>query len=98
MSELFKNIEIARTRKPAFDMECNNCGWCCLTEVCQLGEFYGGTSMIPCQFLTRKGQKWLCGLILDGTIKRKEISIGSGCDAMTQDERIAEHLKREAGH
>jgi hypothetical protein len=89
-SDLGVRIEAAKKAKPKYNEPCNHCGWCCLTEVCQLGIFHGDTSMIPCQFLIVAGGIHLCRLITDEIEQEKTLYIGRGCDAQTQEERIAQ--------
>ena len=91
---LVQIIHQAQQLKPRFGEKCNNCGWCCLTEVCQMGQYYGATTVLPCSFLISKGENHYCELVLKGTMKAKVIGIGTGCDAITQSERI-EDLKNE---
>lgn len=55
-----------------------------------MGEFYGGNTMIPCQFLRKTEEGYLCGLMLDGTIDPEVMNAGGGCDAKTQQERFQE--------
>lgn len=99
MSTLLKLIEIAETEKPEFSKPCNHCGWCCLTEVCQVGQELGQSKYaIPCKFM-RGGdktqehynpKKHYCGLMID-IPEYKEIigaSKSIGCDAKTQNEII----------
>lgn len=89
MSELFKSIEVARAMKPAEREPCNNCGWCCLTEVCPTGIEFGKSAQIPCKFLEAKGNKHYCGLAkLNIDVMNEHLSIGTGCDARTQQEQI----------
>lgn len=87
---LMSLIGVATELKPEFGDPCNNCGWCCLTEVCQMGEYYGATQVLPCSFLVSKGDVHQCGLILDGTMRKEVIGIGTGCDAKTQTEQLLE--------
>ena len=49
--------------------------------------------MIPCEFLATCGNKHYCGLIIENTMTHKEIGIGRGCDAKTQQERIDELME-----
>ncbi len=91
MSELFKSIEVARALKPSEGETCNNCGWCCLTEVCPTGIEFGKSSQIPCKFLEQESDKHYCGLAkLNIPIINEHLSIGTGCDARTQQEQIAD--------
>lgn len=86
MAELINKINIAESNKPAMGEACNHCGWCCLTEVCQMGEFYLDHTQIPCELLISEGDKHYCSLIRDKKIEKKVLGIGTGCCAMTQKE------------
>lgn len=89
MSKLFNDIEVATELKPEYGAPCNNCGWCCLTEVCATGIQFGKSSMIPCQFLEQEGDRHFCGLANRGIkIMNEHLGIGTGCDARTQLEVI----------
>ena len=75
--------------KPAYLSPCNNCGWCCLTEVCAVGVSMSDSSDLPCKFMESEGDKHFCKLAkVDGL--KSILSIGSGCDAKTQSEVINE--------
>lgn len=91
MSNLYRKIRIAIETKPAMGEPCNHCGWCCLTEVCAVGESYGASQVLPCQFLT---DDYRCRLVVDNPELLDEIiGIGTGCDAMTQAEKIAQVMQ-----
>ena len=87
MSDLMTMIQAAEDTKPANGEPCNHCGWCCLTEVCVIGQELTGTSVIPCSLLTEKNGKHYCTLAETDTLK-KEIGAGIGCCAETQAEAI----------
>lgn len=90
MSKLFEIIEVARALKPAEREPCNNCGWCCLTEVCPTGIEFGRSHSIPCKFLEQEGDRHYCGLAkLNIPVMNEYLSIGTGCDARTQQEQLA---------
>ena len=38
MGNLMELINVAVEQKPAMGEDCNHCGWCCLTEVCEMGQ------------------------------------------------------------
>ena len=82
-------INVAAEIKPAFDESCNQCGWCCLTEICPVGEYVSGSSQIPCELLIQKGNKHYCSLA-DDPVYANLLAIGTGCDAITQTERFEE--------
>lgn len=83
-------IGVATDLKPKFGEPCNNCGWCCLTEVCQMGEFHGASSVIPCEFLVSKDDKHYCKLVIEKIETEKVMCIGQGCCAKTQIEVLQE--------
>ena len=82
--KLIELIHIAQEKKPKFGEPCNNCGWCCLTEVCPMGQFMGAGEMLPCKFLRDN----MCLLIEDGHTVEEAIGVGTGCDAKTQAEAL----------
>ena len=73
--------------KPNYGSPCNNCGWCCLTEVCAIGQELSGSSELPCKFLKHEGDKHFCKLAEVNELKEK-LAMGVGCDAKTQSEII----------
>ena len=79
--------------KPKFDEPCNNCGWCCLTEVCPVGADIVGTQ-IPCKLLISKEGKHYCPLAGNPEID-KIMGMGTGCDAKTQMEVITDFNRRQ---
>ena len=91
VSELFDLIAVAEIRKPEFGDKCNNCGWCCLTEVCPTGLEFGKSSEIPCQYIVTKGDKHYCKLAIPNiAIMNEHLAVGTGCDAKTQTEVFTE--------
>ena len=86
-SELIKVTLKAQKTKPIFGSPCNNCGWCCLTEVCPVGINLSGSSDLPCKFMETQGDKHFCK-IANSDETKSILSIGSGCDAKTQAEII----------
>ncbi|MEE8598651.1 MAG: hypothetical protein V3S69_03945, partial [Dehalococcoidales bacterium] len=65
---LAKLIARAEELKPAPTEKCNNCGWCCLSEVCPVGVEHGGTTIIPCKFIATCRDKHYCSLVIEGVI------------------------------
>ena len=91
MYELENLINTATELKPKFGEPCNNCGWCCLTEVCPTGIEFGHSAKIPCKFLEQENNKHYCGLAKHNVpIINEALSIGTGCDAKTQTEVFGE--------
>lgn len=82
MNDLFIQIQRAEQLKPKFGEPCNHCGWCCLTEVCPVGE-YLTDSIIPCKKLINDGDKYTCSV---ANVYKEIIGIGTGCCAKTQQE------------
>lgn len=87
MSDLFDKIEIAEKAKPAMGEPCNNCGWCCLTEVCRIGRMILGSGVIPCALLIERDGKYFCS-VADNDARKRFIGIGTGCDAITVGEQL----------
>ena len=91
-------ITKAEEVKPRFGKKCNSCGWCCMTETCPVAKDLGAGEMIPCKFLKTANEngEYLCGLVDDDEYKLLllALGIGTGCDAITQNERF-EDLKNE---
>ena len=50
--------------KPRFGQPCNQCGWCCLEQVCILGAQLGNDQQCKA-LLPGTGNTYQCGLILD---------------------------------
>lgn len=88
MTNLMGMIEAAEEVKPAMGRPCNHCGWCCLTEVCQVGRELTGTTVIPCGLLRSEGEKHYCSVAKSDEGK-ESIGAGVGCCAMTQREVLA---------
>lgn len=87
-----KVIYEAKQKKPKFASACNNCGWCCMTEVCAIGRELGGGVSGPCKKLKKVDGKFLCSLAEVPQI-REQLAMGEGCDAKTQDEIIKELMQ-----
>ncbi len=83
--KLIEAINLAEKKKPKFGEDCNNCGWCCLTEVCPVGKQKGAGEMLPCKFLTDNKR---CGLVVEAKAMFLAIGAGTGCCAETQKEKI----------
>lgn len=89
VSNLATLITRAEELKPKFGEPCNHCGWCCLTEVCSVGEYLTDT-IIPCKMLISKGDKHMCSVAEKyGDI----IGISTGCCAKTQLEQLEELMR-----
>lgn len=86
-SKLIKITFIAQKNKPRFSEPCNNCGWCCLTEVCSIGVDLSGSRDLPCKFMRTEGDRHFCSLNSVDHLA-KELAHGVGCDAKTTDEII----------
>jgi len=84
-----KQIFSAQKNKPKFGSPCNHCGWCCMTEVCSIGQELSGSAALPCKYLETEDSKHTCKLAKVEQI-RTQLAIGVGCDAKTQSELIAE--------
>jgi len=87
MNNLIKVINVAVNNKPKMGEPCNSCGYCCLTEVCCIGQELTGSSIGPCKLLITDGDKHTCHLAKN-EITRKALGIGTGCCAETQNEAI----------
>ena len=88
--KLIDVINVAAERKPSFGDKCNHCGWCCLTEVCHTGKVVSGSGVIPCSLLVSKEDgRHYCQLMIDSPDAMAPLlGAGSGCDAMTGEERF----------
>jgi hypothetical protein len=86
-ADTYKLIIKAQETKPPMWQPCNQCGWCCLTEVCPTGIELTGSSEAPCSLLKQDGDRHLC-LIAKGNTSLT-LSIGTGCDAATGHEMIS---------
>lgn len=82
-------VNIAVQNKPKMGQPCNNCGWCCLVEVCPVGQELGGGTEAPCKMLITQGDKHYCNLAADPRL-REIIDVGGGCDARTAMEQLEE--------
>jgi ferredoxin len=95
------NFVLVPPLKPRYMEACNHCGLCCRLELCPAGiATYGEEQKGPCPALTRRGNEWLCGLVLaerEGRMKpliEISLGIGSGCsmpDAWTTQEEVDQH-------
>lgn len=85
MSNLIEVINLAVKTKPKFGDDCNNCGYCCIAEVCPIGQDLTGSSIGPCKLLVSKNGKHYCHLAKNETT-REALGIGTGCFAETQAE------------
>ena len=95
MKNLAKVIKVVAANKPAFKEPCNNCGWCCLTEVCPIGVEITGSDVIPCSLLKTEGDKHTCSVANIPSIKML-LGINTGCCAITQEEKLAELRNKNA--
>ena len=80
-------VYVAFKNKPKMGEPCNNCGWCCLTEVCPIGAWVTRSTVAPCTLLDTKGDKHYCTLAIDPDIANL-MDIGGGCDAQTIEEQL----------
>ena len=78
--------------KPAFGSPCNHCGYCCLTEVCPIGQELTGVKIGPCKLIVTNGGKHYCKLVLSGVLL-DEVGVDKGCCAKTQIEAISDVLR-----
>lgn len=87
--KLIELINVSVDNKPKLGEPCNHCGWCCLTEVCDVGKEFG-SSVIPCQLLTIGDDgKHYCSLVTKWPEDYSEIiGADAGCCAETQSEVI----------
>ena len=90
-SDLIAVTVKAQQNKPKFSDPCNNCGWCCLTEVCGVGKGLGAKEL-PCKFLISDKEVHTCSLAENAEVRR-QLSMGIGCDAKTQSEQIEEFMR-----
>jgi hypothetical protein len=82
-------IKIAYDKKPLMWEPCNNCGWCCLTEVCPVGVGITGSKDTPCPLLEARDGKHFCTVVENSNGALADvIGIGTGCDAATQREQL----------
>ena len=81
MSELLDLLNISVENKPAYGDDCNNCGYCCLSEVCVVGQELTGKTIGPCSLLVQEGDKHFCSLVINSAEMKSVIGIGDGCCA-----------------
>lgn len=73
--------------KPTFSSPCNGCGFCCHSEVCELGKIAIPEAVEPCPLLEFETGRFWCGLVLKETqhgmtpLIAQTLAIGRGCDA-----------------
>jgi len=89
-SDLIQLIQVAEKQKPLMGETCNHCGWCCLTEVCDIGVAITGSSQIPCKLLKAEGDKHYC-MAAEGN--EEDLGLGSGCCSETQSEAMNRLIK-----
>jgi uncharacterized cysteine cluster protein YcgN (CxxCxxCC family) len=95
-SNLIKMVEVAVEIKPKFGDTCNHCGYCCLTEVCQVGQELTGKTIGPCKLLIGEEpnqkhydpNKHYCSAALYIPEMKEAIGAGEGCCSETQREVI----------
>jgi len=90
---LINVIEVAEEKKPAFGAKCNMCGWCCLTEICAVGLELTDKTIGPCPLLlegAHDSSEHYCSLAINIPELKETLAVGSGCDAKTQREVLAE--------
>lgn len=87
-------VKLAMESKPKFGEDCNSCGYCCLTEVCPIGQELTGSAVAPCNLLIEKEGKHYCKLA-ENEITREALGIGTGCCAKTQAEVIEEIMQQQ---
>ena len=91
--ERYGAVPDALDNKPALDQPCNNCGWCCLTETCDLGlQFYQHGDTV-CRMLVPKDGKYFCKLASTKAFA-EHLHIGRGCNAISVREKMVllEHM------
>lgn len=84
-------IAKSRENKPRLGSPCNHCGWCCLTQVCEVGVQIQGldNNWGPCRLLEYHDGKHLCGLAVRNVTGVKAVlAMGEGCDAISIEEKI----------
>ena len=79
-------IHPAAPAKPAWGEACNGCGVCCAAEPCPVGVLVTGRRRGACRALRWEAaeSRYRCGLIglpLLGSLVRRLISAGRGCDS-----------------
>lgn len=85
--------------KPKFASPCNNCGACCIAQLCPAGQIAFPDAVAPCPGLLIEGGKALCKLVLTEKAAGMEpllalnLGIGYGCqlhdDETTDAELVA---------
>ena len=58
-----RTLKQALTLKPAFGAACNQCGYCCMEEPCELAKQYLHQEKGPCIALEWENGKAFCGLV-----------------------------------
>jgi len=79
--------------KPKYGESCNNCGWCCLTEVCPVGAELTGSTTAPCTLIESRDGKHYCKLAKVEAFK-EVLGLDTSCCAKTQKE-LTEDFKGE---
>lgn len=91
MTDLIVKLEAAVAKKPKFGQPCNHCGYCCLAEVCVVGQEVTGQTIGPCKLLVQpEPGRYYCSLALGDNFHKETIGAGVGCCAKTQREVIDE--------
>ena len=91
MSDLIKILNIAVERKPKVSEPCNYCGYCCIAEVCVVGQEITGKTIGPCLLLSMNHdtKEHKCSLVEKAPeIMAEIIGTSTGCCAETQEESI----------
>ena len=89
---LIETIEIAVANKPTMGDACNNCGYCCLTEICSVGLEFTDKTIGPCPHIVQKQDNpdnHYCGLMIQLPELKEVMGAGAGCCAETQQESIS---------
>lgn len=90
MSDLLNLLNISVEKKPAFGQPCNHCGFCCLTDLCEVAKEKTGKIDGPCEFLeSNNAGEHLCSLVVANNALQHAIGVGKGCCAETQQETFA---------
>ena len=85
--ERFEAIPIALNRKPPIDAPCNQCGWCCLVETCDVGIEMTPPDAEVCAMLRWQGDKYFCAMAKFPSA-REHLHIGEGCNAISVKEKL----------
>ena len=93
MPDLIQLLNIAVEHKPKMGESCNHCGYCCLSEPCEVGKELTGSIYGRCELLITEGEKHYCQIAVneaesDSTVMRDTLGIGVGCCAETQTEAM----------